>query len=240
MNIENTNHEAKNIDSGARPLISGMGERLAFEDAAGCVIEHRNGPKKPKWVRRLLDALAAPLAIVRGIARSLVANAMRIASGFLIGGVYTVQCFAADGTLRWTETAHNQVKNGGLDHMLGVTFKGSAQVTTWYVGLVTAGGTTTTAGDTLASHAGWTEATPYAGNRIAWDEGTASGGVITSTTTSDFTINATATIMGIFICSVNSGTSGTLWSTADFATSQLVNSGDVLKVTYTLTATSSS
>lgn len=215
---------------------------MELKDAAGASIVRA----KPRSIgRRLLAALLSPLEKAAGffLRRTLIAAGM--AAGFAIGGVYTVTCHDAAGNLKWTEIAHNQVKNGGLDHMLGVVFKAGTAVTTWYIGLITAGGTTTTAGDTMASHAGWTEFVNYSGtDRIAWDEGTPSGGVVTSTTTSDFTIDSGGgTVMGIFITSAQAqspGNTGTLWSTADFATSQLVANSDVLKVTYTLTATSSS
>lgn len=219
-----------------------MHDHTNLTDTASATVTRR---KNLTLAQRLGAALRGFGNGVRDIFRFAKQGIAMLAGGFGIGGVYTVQCFAADGTLKWTEICHNQVKNGGLDHMLGVVFKASAQVTTWYVGLITAGGTTTTAGDTMASHAGWTEFVNYSGtDRIAWDEGTASGGVITSSTTSDFTIDAGGgTVMGIFIASVaaqSPGNTGTLWSTADFATSQLVATSDVLKVTYTLTATSSS
>jgi len=187
--------------------------------------------------RRLLGALENGWAAALGWVKR---RALGALTPFAVGGVFTVTCVGADGVVKWVEKAHNQVKTEGLNHMLGVVFKGSSQVTTWYIGLITAGGTTSSAGDTLGSHAGWTENATYSGNRVAWDEGSASGGVITSSTTSDFTMTGDATVGGIFVSSAASGTSGTLWSTADFASSQILKSGDVLKVTYTLTATSSS
>ena len=65
---------------------------------------------------------------------------------------------------------------------------------------------------------------------------------VTNGTTSDFTMNATATIKGLFLNSdsTKSGTAGLLFSTAAFSGgNQSVNSGDTLKVTYTVSATSS-
>lgn len=207
------------------------------EAATPSIVRH-----KPTIGRRLLDALNGAWSGVSEWVKLKTLRALLGANSALlaVGGVFTVTCVAADGSIRWVEQAHNQVKTEGLNHMLGVVFKGSTQVTTWYIGLITAGGTTSTAGDTLASHAGWTENTSYTGNRVAWDEGSASGGVLTSSTTSDFAMTGTVSIGGIFVCSVNTGTLGTLWSTADFASSQSLQSGDTLKVTYTLTATSSS
>jgi len=83
------------------------------------------------------------------------------------GGVYTVECVGPDGQVKWTDSAHNLVVNQGLANMNAAYLAGSAQTVTWYIGLVTGpgSGTTFAAGDTLASHAGWTENTAYTGNR---------------------------------------------------------------------------
>jgi hypothetical protein len=89
----------------------------------------------------------------------------------------------------------------------------------------------------MSSHAGWTETTAYAeATRPEWTAGTPAARSITNASTVDFSINATITIHGIFITSDNtkSGTSGTLWSTAAFASNVTANNGDTLKVTYTL------
>jgi hypothetical protein len=53
--------------------------------------------------------------------------------------------------------------------------------------------------------------------------------------TASFTMNATTTIAGAFLCSVTSGTSGILFSASDFQSpgDRAVVSGDVLVVTYT-------
>ena len=162
------------------------------------------------------------------------------------GGVYTVECVGPDGQVKWADSFHNLVMNGGLANMNGAYFAGTAQTTTWYLGLVTGpgSGTTFAAGDTLASHAGWTENTSYTGSRKAVTFGsatTANPSVITnSASPSSFTMNATATIAGAFLCSASSGTSGILFSAGDFTGGdKSVASGDTLNVTYqfSLTAT---
>ena len=162
------------------------------------------------------------------------------------GGVYTVECVGPDGQVKWSDQFHNLVMNGGLANMNGAYFAGTAQTTTWYLGLVEGpgSGTTFAAGDTLASHGGWTENTDYSGNRKAVTFGsatTANPSVITnSASPSSFTMNATATIAGAFLCSVSSGTSGILFSAGDFTGGdKSVASGDTLNVTYqfSLTAT---
>jgi hypothetical protein len=160
------------------------------------------------------------------------------------GGVYTVECVGADGQVKWTDTFHNLVMNGGLANMNGVYFGAGAQSTTWYLGLVTGpgSGTTYAAGDTLASHAGWTENTDYTGNRKAVTFGsatTANPSVITnSASPSSFAMSGTATIAGAFLCNVASGTSGVLFSAGDFTGGdKSVASGDTLNVTYTFSLT---
>ena len=160
------------------------------------------------------------------------------------GGVYTVECVGADGQVKWTDTFHNLVMNGGLANMNGVYFGAGAQSTTWYLGLVTGpgSGTTYAAGDTLASHAGWTENTDYTGNRKAVTFGsatTANPSVISnSASPSSFAMSGTATIAGAFLCNVASGTSGVLFSAGDFTGGdKSVASGDTLNVTYTFSLT---
>ena len=162
------------------------------------------------------------------------------------GGVYTVECVGPDGQVKWTDQFHNLVVNQGLANMNGAYFAGTAQTTTWYLGLVEGpgSGTTFAAADTLASHAGWTESTAYTGNRKAVTFGsatTANPSVITnSASPSSFTMNATATIAGAFLTSASTGTSGILFSEGDFTGGdKSVASGDTLNVTYqfSLTAT---
>jgi len=165
------------------------------------------------------------------------------------GGVYTVTCVGADGVEKWSDTFHNLVMNGGVANMNGVYFALGTQSSTWYLGLVTgpASGTTYSATDTLASHGatgsgGWTENTDYTGNRKAVTFGsatTANPSVITnSASPSSFSINGTATIAGAFLCNVDTGTSGVLFSAGDFTGGdKSVASGDTLNVTYTFSLT---
>lgn len=157
------------------------------------------------------------------------------------GGVFTVTCRDKDGNLKWEEVSPNLVVNEGLQDMNAKYFVGSAYTAAWYLGLITgpSSGTTFAAGDTLVSHAGWTEDANYAGNRKACTFGTATTAdpsVITNAlNTASFTMNATTTIAGAFLCSVASGTSGILFSASDFQSpgDRAVVNGDVLVVTYT-------
>lgn len=132
---------------------------------------------------------------------------------------------------QWNETFHNVVTNAGRNDVLDKYFKGSSYTAAWYLGL--AGTGTKAAADTLASHAGWAEVTPYSGNRPAITFGTTASQSNTASAVS-YTINATATVAGAFIASVNTGTSGLLYSAGDFAASRSVANGDTLNVTPTV------
>ena len=173
-----------------------------------------------------------------------------VASGLIAGtsstegakatGKFTIECFDKDGNLKWVAEESNLVVNVGLQYMAGVALTSTTQITAWYIGLYGAGASNTpAASDTLSSHAGWTEITPYAGNRptATFTAATnANPSVVTnSASKASFSINATATVGGAFLCSAASGTSGTLFSAADFQSpgDRSVVSGDVLTVTYT-------
>jgi hypothetical protein len=156
------------------------------------------------------------------------------------GGVFTVTCLDKDGNEKWVDIAPNLVVNTGLQDMNTKFFTGSAYTAAWYVGLVngTSASTTFSGGDTLATHAGWTENTSYGGNRKAATFGTATladpSNINNSTSTASFTMNATATIAGAFLTNVATGTTGLLFSESDFQSpgDRSVVSGDVLLVTY--------
>jgi hypothetical protein len=123
-------------------------------------------------------------------------------------------------------------------------FQGSGYTAAWYLGLVQGpgSGTTFAAGDTLATHAGWTElvaGTAYTGNRKAVTFGTASTAdpsVITnSASPSSFAMLVNSTVVaGALLCNAASGTSGVLFSAGDFTGGdKTVDNGDTLNVTYT-------
>jgi hypothetical protein len=157
------------------------------------------------------------------------------------GGVFTVQCFDAAGNLKWEAQEHNLVVNEGLKFMNDTFFRGSAYTAAWFLGLISGpgSGTTYSANDTLASHAGWTEFTNYSGNRgsLVLDAATlADPSVATNSTPLSFTITGGGGVVaGAFLTNVATGTSGTLFSESDFQSpgDRTVVSGDTLNVTYT-------
>jgi len=158
------------------------------------------------------------------------------------GGVFHVQCFDKDGNLKWEDQMHNLVVNEGLQDMNTKYFKGSTYTAAFYLGLVTGpgSGTSYSATDTLASHIGWTEFTNYSGSRKAVTFGSATSAdpsvISNSASPSQFSISGGGgTVAGAFLCTVASGSSGVLFSEADFQSpgDRTVVAGDTLNVTYT-------
>jgi hypothetical protein len=159
-------------------------------------------------------------------------------------GVYKIQCHDKDGNLKWEDEAPNLVVNEGLQDMNAKYFTGTTYTAAWYIGLYGSGATNSpAAGDTMASHAGWTEVVAYSqATRPACTFGTpttANPSVATnSASPASFSINGTTTVGGAFLTSNNTkgGTTGTLYSAADFSApgDRSVVSGDTLSVTYTL------
>lgn len=171
------------------------------------------------------------------------ANGVSLAKGagqdetIQVSGFYDVECIGADGQVKWTDTIKNLVVTVGKNDLLDKYFAGTTYTAAWYMGLVDGASTPTyNAADTLATHAGWTESTAYSGtNRITVGWNAASAGSKSSTTTA-FSINATATIAGalLTVTQVRATTTGVLYSAGNFTGgSRTVASGDTLNVTYT-------
>ena len=158
-------------------------------------------------------------------------------------GKYTVECYDKDGNLKWVAETPNLVVNVGLQYMAGTALTSTSQITSWYLGLYGAASSNNpAAGDTMSSHAGWTEVTAYSeSTRPAATFAAATNAnpsVVTNTASKAvFTINGTTTVGGAFLTSgsAKSGTTGTLFSAADFQSpgDRSVVSGDILNVTYT-------
>ena len=158
------------------------------------------------------------------------AEKMRL-NGFLADAEAMIRHASRLVKKQWEEIFHNTVTNEGRNDVLDKYFKGSSYTAAWYLGLKGTG--SAAAGDTLASHAGWSEVTPYSGNRPAITWGTTSSQSNTASAVS-YSITGTSTVAGAFIASVNTGTSGILYSAGDFAASRSVASGDTLNVTPTV------
>ena len=158
-------------------------------------------------------------------------------------GVFEIKCHDKDGNLKWEAQSKNLVVNAGLAYMAGTALTSVTQITTWYLGLYGAAASNNpAAGDTMSSHAGWTEVIAYSNaTRVATTfvtATTANPSVVTNTASpATFNINGTTTVGGAFLTSgsAKSGTTGTLFSAADFGSpgDRSVVSSDTLSVTYT-------
>ena len=158
-------------------------------------------------------------------------------------GLFEIKCHDKDGNLKWEAQSKNLVVNVGLQYMAGSALTSVTQITTWYLGLYGAGASNTpAAGDTMSSHAGWTEVVAYSNaTRVAATFVTATAAnpsVVTNTASpATFNINGTTTVGGAFLTSgsAKGGTTGTLFSAADFGLpgDRAVVNSDTLSVTYT-------
>ena len=161
-------------------------------------------------------------------------------------GRYEIECIGADGKLKWREVIENVVATVGKNLALDTFLAGSAYTVTGpYMGLISSSFYTgVAAGDTMASHGGWTEAggsgTPtYSGNRKTAVFAAAASGSKALSAALSFAITGTGTVKGAFICygsgavATKDNTGGTLWSAGTFSTGdKAVVNGDTLNVNY--------
>lgn len=155
---------------------------------------------------------------------------------------YTVTCVGADGNVKWVENFENIFVTTGLNHVLDVVLRGTAQATDWYVGLKNAGAPLP--GDTLASTGNaWAELTGYSESArptLTVANPAASASLSTSSAAS-YSITSTLSVAGIFLA--DGGTKGStadlLLAAGDFASAKSVENGDTLNVNITFNATSS-
>lgn len=158
-------------------------------------------------------------------------------------GRFKVSHYDKSGKLKDRYYVPNGIVNDGKISILNIMFGGSAQSTTWYIGLINGPSPTLAVGDTMASHPGWTENEEYSdGVRQEWDEAAASldGSDVKMKTTTEavFSIDQDMqSIAGLFITSndVKGDTTGTLWSTALFSSVKNLDNGDTLKIEYEIT-----
>lgn len=179
------------------------------------------------------DLAARDAAVRQAVLDELCRNPRRI------HGRFDFELRRANGDVeRWSE--YNIVPNVALDNSLDVWLSGGTQDTTWFVGLKGTG--SVAAGDTMSSHAGWSEVTAYdEAARQAWVDGGVSGQTVSNSgSAAVFTISANGTtIAGAFLTgdSTKGGTSGILGAVVNFtAGSKTLDDNDTLSVTYTITA----
>jgi hypothetical protein len=169
----------------------------------------------------------------------------RAADDLIFAGRYRVECFAPDGTLKWSDEYDNLVVTQGRTDALERWLRGSSYTAAWYFGLISSAGySAIAAGDTAASHSGWTEFTGYSeSNRPTAAFSAASAGSISTSAVAEFTINASGTVKGSFLISNNTkgGTTGTLASAGLFSSpgDRTVASGDLIRASYTMNTSAS-
>lgn len=162
------------------------------------------------------------------------------------GGAFRIRVFRADGTFRWETLApaKNLVVNGGLQDMSQQYFLGAGYTAAWYLGLYGAAASNNpAAGDTMSSHAGWTEFDGYSQATrpaaVFATATTANPSVVTNVASpAVLTVNVTGPVVvgGAFLCSesTKNGAAGILFSAADFLTpgDRTVYLGDTLQLFY--------
>lgn len=167
-----------------------------------------------------------------------------------IHGRYHVRCVGADGQLKWEDFIDNLITTVGKNHTLDTELAGSTYTATVYMGLISSvSWSAVAAGDTMGSHAGWTEAgntnaPTYTAPRktAAWNA--ASGGSKALSSALSFAITSTGTVKGCFLVlgsgasSTIENTGGTLFSAGTFSGGdKTVGNGDTLQVSYTVSLT---
>lgn len=163
------------------------------------------------------------------------------------GGRFTFVCRDADGNVLWSETVPNTVTTAGKNYALDTYLAGSGfTVVGPFMGLISSVSySAIAAADTMASHAGWTEAgitnaPTYSGGRktCAWSAASAGSKALSAGLV--FTFTGAGTVKGAFIAlstgavSTVDSTAGTLYSAALFSGGdQIVANTNTLTVSYT-------
>ena len=161
-------------------------------------------------------------------------------------GRYQIECIGANGELKWREIIDNVVATVGKNLALDSFLAGAAYTVVGpYMSLISSVSYTgVSAGDTMASHAGWleaggTNAPTYSANRKTAVWSAAASGSKALSAALSFAITSSGTIKGAFLCygsgAVNTkdNTAGILWSAGTFSTGdKTVVNGDTLNVNY--------
>lgn len=161
-------------------------------------------------------------------------------------GVYSVECYDADGNLKWSAVFDNVVTTVGKNLALDTFLSGSGYTVTGpFMGLINGSASSAAAADTMSSHAAWLEVggvnqPTYTGPRKTMSWSAASGGSKASAAAASFAITGAGTVGGCFLVfgagalSTIDNSGGVLYSAGAFTGgSKIVAGGDTLNVTYT-------
>jgi hypothetical protein len=161
-------------------------------------------------------------------------------------GRYEIECVDSDGRVKWREVIDNVVQTVGKNLALDTFLAGSAYTVVGpYMGLISSiSYSAVSAGDTMASHAGWleaggTNAPTYSGNRRTAVWAAAASGAKALSAALSFAITSSGTVKGAFLVygsgasNTKDNTGGVLWSAGTFSTGdKAVVNGDTLNVNY--------
>ena len=163
-------------------------------------------------------------------------------------GRYRAECFDAQGNLKWVEEFDNLVTTQGRNHLLDHGLAGPATAINVRMSYITSG--TPVAGDTYASHGGFTElGSGVIASRSTPSFSAASSGSKQTSAAVSASIIGTGTVTGVAINLIVGAVSnlgvvadtatsgGILYSAGLFGTSKSVSNGDTLNVTYTTSLT---
>ena len=167
---------------------------------------------------------------------------MKRKEGAKLKGRFDIEVYdKPGGKLISKSTCHNVVTNEGLDHTLDVLLHNDTQTATWYCLMFesdTTPSSTTTYGTPV-----FTECTAYdEATRPEYVEAASSSQSVTnSANKAEFTMNATKTLYGAALVSNNTkgdtaAAGAVMLCAGKFTASQPVVSGNVVNLTYTVSA----
>ena len=155
--------------------------------------------------------------------------------GVLLRGIVKAVIRDKDGNIKSELYGENIMTNEGVAYALDNGIAGG----TWYLGLTSAT-PSPAAGDTMSTHAGWTEFTAYdEATRQAWTEVRSSLTISNTASPSVYTCDTnSSTVGGAFISTDNTvgGTTGTLLCAVAFTNgNKSLDDNDTITVAYTIT-----